>query len=270
MDQGIIFHVAESQGLVVGVMGFHHRIPAKESPAANSAEEGGDPEVILIRHAYVASAHQGRGIGGLLLQTLLTDNQSGAPGAISSKPLLLGTWAASGRAISFYQRHAFALVDGPDRRRRGSASISPPRDGAEACSGPELPSEKDRLLQLYWFGDVAGINSRDDPYRRKQMDASVVMEWCPAAREETQPKRGDSGSSGAVAPPQSLPPPPPSQEVATIREIILDPAAFMRGGAKHSDAVAVEGSIVLFDKALSRIDVSREGAKIIVEVRSRK
>jgi len=36
-------------------------------------------------------------------------------------------------------------------------------------------TEKDRLLRLYWFCDASGINSSDDPYRKRQMDASVVM-----------------------------------------------------------------------------------------------
>jgi len=71
-------------------------------------------DVTLIRHAYVRTAHQGRGIGGALL-TFLADRTTG--------PLLVGTWAAAEWAIRFYERHGFRLVS---------------------------PAEKDRLLSTYW------------------------------------------------------------------------------------------------------------------------
>jgi GNAT superfamily N-acetyltransferase len=71
-------------------------------------------DATLIRHAYVLSAHQGRGIGGALLATLVRQ---------SSGQLLVGTWAAAEWAIRFYQRHGFRLVPA---------------------------EEKDRLLTAYW------------------------------------------------------------------------------------------------------------------------
>jgi len=58
-------------------------------------------DVDLIRHAYVAPAGQRRGVGGALLGHLL---------ARRSRPVLVGTWAAAGWAIAFYERHGFALV----------------------------------------------------------------------------------------------------------------------------------------------------------------
>jgi GNAT superfamily N-acetyltransferase len=58
-------------------------------------------DVDLIRHAYVLPAAQRRRVGGALLEQL--HHQSG-------KQMLVGTWAAAGWAIRFYERHGFELV----------------------------------------------------------------------------------------------------------------------------------------------------------------
>ncbi|HJW74922.1 MAG TPA: GNAT family N-acetyltransferase [Thermoleophilia bacterium] len=71
-------------------------------------------DVTLIRHAYVEPARQGRGIGGELLEHLMS---------LAHAPLLVGTWAVAAWAIRFYERHDFRLV---------------------------TPEEKDRLLRRYW------------------------------------------------------------------------------------------------------------------------
>ena len=71
-------------------------------------------DVTLIRHAYVRTAQQNRGIGGKLLAHLRT---------LTSRPILLGTWADATWAIRFYEKHKFRLV---------------------------TPEEKDRLLKKYW------------------------------------------------------------------------------------------------------------------------
>ena len=55
-------------------------------------------DATLIRHAYVRPAHQGRGIGGALLDAL-TNQAAGR--------ILVGTWAAAEWAIRFYERHGF-------------------------------------------------------------------------------------------------------------------------------------------------------------------
>ncbi len=87
----------ENSGALIGVMGIQNVHDAT-----------------LIRHAYVLSSHQSRGIGGALLNRLL--GQSGGQ-------LLVGTWAAAEWAIRFYQRHGFGLVSA---------------------------LEKDRLIMKYW------------------------------------------------------------------------------------------------------------------------
>ena len=58
-------------------------------------------DVTLIRHAYVLPAHQGRGIGGKLLEHLR---------GMTSRPILIGTWKDATWAIRFYQVHGFQLV----------------------------------------------------------------------------------------------------------------------------------------------------------------
>lgn len=82
---GVAFSGCEDDGVLVGVMGIQ---PVRD--------------VDLIRHAYVAPAHQRRGVGGALLAAL-------AP-AGAERPVLVGTWAAAGWAIAFYRRHGFAPV----------------------------------------------------------------------------------------------------------------------------------------------------------------
>jgi N-acetylglutamate synthase-like GNAT family acetyltransferase len=59
-------------------------------------------DVTLIRHAYVATHARRGGIGGKLLQHLLT---------LTERPLLVGTWRAATWAVDFYARHGFHLVD---------------------------------------------------------------------------------------------------------------------------------------------------------------
>lgn len=94
---GVTFLGWQDAGSLIGIMGIQKVRDAT-----------------LIRHAYVRSAHQSRGIGGKLLQALIHQ---------ASGSLLVGTWAAAEWAIRFYERHGFRLV---------------PAD------------EKDRLLNAYW------------------------------------------------------------------------------------------------------------------------
>ena len=94
---GVEFWGWDEAGALLGIMGTQHVRDAN-----------------LIRHAYVRTVHQSKGIGGALLSFLVEQN----PG-----PLLVGTWAAAEWAIRFYQRHGFRLVS---------------------------PAEKDQLLTAYW------------------------------------------------------------------------------------------------------------------------
>jgi GNAT superfamily N-acetyltransferase len=81
---GVAFSGHEDDSGLVGVMGVQ---PVRD--------------VALIRHAYVAPAHQGRGVGAALLEHLTRS---------TDRPLLVGTWAAAEWAIRFYERHGFERV----------------------------------------------------------------------------------------------------------------------------------------------------------------
>ena len=75
-------------GKLVGVMGFQ---PVKD--------------VTLIRHAYVLSEYQGKGIGTRLFDNLKRITKT--------KRLLVGTWADASWAINFYRKQGFKLT--PDK-----------------------------------------------------------------------------------------------------------------------------------------------------------
>jgi GNAT superfamily N-acetyltransferase len=82
---GVLFWGYEENEELVGVMGLQ---PVED--------------VTLIRHAYVRSSGQKRGIGGQLLAHLRE---------LTSGPVLIGTWADAVWAIRFYERYGFRTVD---------------------------------------------------------------------------------------------------------------------------------------------------------------
>ena len=94
---GVRFWGYEGDGELVGIMGVQPL-------------DGLD----LIRHAYVRPDRQRGGVGGALLEHLLSQ---------SAQRVLVGTWAAADWAIGFYRRHGFELVS---------------------------PQRKDELLKAYW------------------------------------------------------------------------------------------------------------------------
>ena len=57
--------------------------------------------VILIRHAYTLTSHQGKGTGRALLEYVLKKNQNSR--------LLVGTWRNATWAIRFYEKFGFIL-----------------------------------------------------------------------------------------------------------------------------------------------------------------
>lgn len=72
-------------------------------------------DTTLIRHTYVDTKCQSRGIGSRLLEHLLS--------LAKTPEILVGAWADATWAIQFYEKHGFRLVS---------------------------PEEKDRLLRTYW------------------------------------------------------------------------------------------------------------------------
>jgi N-acetylglutamate synthase-like GNAT family acetyltransferase len=124
IEQGVVFWGMELDGKLAGVMGIQ---PVQD--------------VTLIRHAYVRTVFRNRGIGGNLLKQLRVS---------TTRPILIGTWAAAIWAIAFYEKHGFRKV---------------------------TPAEKDRLLKKYW-----SIPDR-------QVETSVVLadkKWFETAQSETR------------------------------------------------------------------------------------
>ena len=58
-------------------------------------------DVVLIRHAYTLSLHQGKGVGSSLIEYLLKQNQNSR--------LLVGTWKKASWAIRFYEKFDFII-----------------------------------------------------------------------------------------------------------------------------------------------------------------
>lgn len=86
---GVRFSGWEEHGRLLGVMGIQDVL-----------------DVSLIRHAYVRSDAQGKGVGSALLNHLIAE---------TTRPLLVGTWAAATWAIRLYERHGFRLVGGEEK-----------------------------------------------------------------------------------------------------------------------------------------------------------
>jgi len=108
---GVDFWGYELDGALIGVMGIQ-----------------AVRDVDLIRHAYVKPGNQRLGVGAALITHLRS---------LSTRRLLVGTWADATWAIRFYQREGFVLVP---------------------------PSPTAMLLKSYW----------DIPER--QIETSVVLE----------------------------------------------------------------------------------------------
>ncbi len=85
IGRGVQFYGYYRQGALIAVMGIQ---PIKD--------------VTLIRHAYVRTSYQRKGIGELLLRYLVKLAGDG--------DVLVGTWRAAWWAVRFYQKNGFKLV----------------------------------------------------------------------------------------------------------------------------------------------------------------
>jgi N-acetylglutamate synthase-like GNAT family acetyltransferase len=97
INEDVVFWGFEENGILAGIMGIQEV-----------------RDVTLIRHAYVRTGNQKRGVGGQLLSHLR---------GLTTGPVLIGTWADAAWAIRFYERQDFQMVQ---------------------------PQEKNRLLKKYW------------------------------------------------------------------------------------------------------------------------
>ena len=98
IEAGVIFYGWFEDDSLVGVMGIQSV-----------------KDTTLIRHSYVLTKYQRRGIGGELLKYLF--------GLAETPEILVGTWADAIWAIRFYEKQGFKMVS---------------------------QKEKDRLLREYW------------------------------------------------------------------------------------------------------------------------
>ena len=98
INAGIVFYGWFEDDVLLGVMGIQSV-----------------KDVTLIRHAYVLTKYQKRGIGGKLLKNLID--------LAKTSEILVGTWASATWAIRFYEKYGFKLVSS---------------------------EEKDKLLRTYW------------------------------------------------------------------------------------------------------------------------
>jgi GNAT superfamily N-acetyltransferase len=97
IDDGVVFWGYEVDAELLAIMGIQDK-----------------GEVTLVRHAYVKTSAQRRGIGTILLHHLQS---------MTEKPILIGTWADASWAISFYEKNGYQRV---------------------------MEEEKNRLLRKYW------------------------------------------------------------------------------------------------------------------------
>jgi len=91
IEDGVVFWGFEQDGDLLGVMGIQNK-----------------DDVALIRHSYVRTQDQKTGIGTGLLRHLEK---------MTEKPVLIGTWAASSWAISFYEKNGYTLVPEEEKKR---------------------------------------------------------------------------------------------------------------------------------------------------------
>lgn len=83
------FYGWEEDGRLIGVVGYE---PIRD--------------VTLMRHCYVLSDRQRRGVGGALVRHVMD--------VTTTERLLVGTWAAATWAIRFYEKHGFRLLPDGD------------------------------------------------------------------------------------------------------------------------------------------------------------
>ena len=120
IENGVAFWGFEQGGELAGVMGIQQV-----------------QDVMLIRHAYVRTGSQKKGIGAQLLSHLRE---------LTREPVLIGTWADAQWAIRFYQRHGFQLAS---------------------------PEVKNRLLKRYWSIPERQVETSvvlvDETWRRRNV-----------------------------------------------------------------------------------------------------
>lgn len=89
MEEGVQFWCYADHDKIIGVMVILEK-----------------SDVTLIRHAYVKTAARNMDMGSKLLNNL---------SALTTKPILIGTWAGATWAINFYKKYGFVQVSFEDK-----------------------------------------------------------------------------------------------------------------------------------------------------------
>ena len=84
INEGVEFWNYQNDNEIIGVMGIQF-----------------ENKVTLIRHAYIKTFFQQKGIGSKLLIHLIE---------MVKTPVLIGTWADASWAINFYKKHGFKVL----------------------------------------------------------------------------------------------------------------------------------------------------------------
>lgn len=92
IESGVEFYGLKKNGSLIAVMGIQ---PVKD--------------VTLIRHAYVLTSHQRKGLGKKLLKHLMALTQTST--------VLVGTWKAAYWAVDFYAKNGFKQTTGQEKNR---------------------------------------------------------------------------------------------------------------------------------------------------------
>jgi GNAT superfamily N-acetyltransferase len=90
---GMTFFAYQERDKILGVAGYQ---PVED--------------VVLVRHIYVLSEHQRRGVGRKLLRHIIR--------IATTRRILVGTWEAAAWAIRFYEKHGFKLQPNKDELLR--------------------------------------------------------------------------------------------------------------------------------------------------------
>ena len=108
------FYGWEEDGRLIGVAGYE---PIRD--------------VTLMRHCYVLSDRQRRGVGGALVRQVV--------GVTTTERLLVGTWAAATWATRFYEKHGFRLLPDGDALLRTYWDIPTRQRETSVVLGRDVP-----------------------------------------------------------------------------------------------------------------------------------
>ncbi len=122
IDQGVVFWGYEADDALIGVMGIQ-----------------AVGEVDLIRHAYVLPASQRAGVGRELLAHLRL---------LSTRRMLVGTWAAAEWAIRFYRRNGFEQVSPAAQDGAAADVLDDPRPSDRDLGGACEPATGREIVQV--------------------------------------------------------------------------------------------------------------------------